>query len=50
VPIEINNENTYLNKVNQELVVKIGSAVIEVREGFNKKLFQDIVEVLIQSC
>ncbi|QSQ09789.1 hypothetical protein H0A61_02170 [Koleobacter methoxysyntrophicus] len=30
--------------------VKIGSAAIEVREGFNKKLFQEIISILLASC
>ncbi len=31
-------------------IVKVGSASIEVREGFSKKIFQDIISVLVSSC
>ena len=38
------------NSIQDSLIVKVGSATIEVKEGFNKKLFKDIIEVLIISC
>lgn len=48
LPVEIDNKP---EKTTEGLfIVKVGSASIEVREGFNKKLFQDIISVLVSSC
>ncbi|QSQ08857.1 hypothetical protein H0A61_01202 [Koleobacter methoxysyntrophicus] len=49
LPVEIDNDKSE-NTAEEILIVKIGSAAIEVREGFNKKLFQEIIRILAASC
>lgn len=49
LPVEIENDK-FENTTEEILIVKIGSAAIEVREGFNKKLFQEIISILLASC
>jgi hypothetical protein len=49
LPVEIENDKSE-NTPEETLIVKIGSAAIEVREGFNKKLFQEIISILLASC
>lgn len=34
----------------ETITIKVGSAVVEVKEGFSKNLLQDIVKVLVASC
>jgi hypothetical protein len=49
LPVEIENDKPE-NTTEEILIVKIGSAAIEVREGFNKRLFQEIIKILLASC
>lgn len=49
LPIEIKDDKK--TEINEDtFVVKIGSAIIEVKEGFNRNLFKDIIDVLVSSC
>ena len=49
IPIIIEDDK-YQSTTDKILVVKIGAAAIEVSEGFNKKLLQEIISVLVASC
>jgi hypothetical protein len=49
LPVEI-NKNKSEDTSKEIFTVKIGTAAIEVKEGFNKKVFQEIIAVLIASC
>jgi hypothetical protein len=49
LPVEINNDKPE-STAEEVFIVKIGSAAIEVREGFSKKLFKEIISILLASC
>ena len=49
LPVEINN-NDSLDNTEQTITINVGCASINVKEGFNKKLLQEIITVIKESC
>jgi hypothetical protein len=49
LPVTIEN-SVNRNDSREKISIKIGTAVIEIDGGFNKEVFQEIVNVLVLSC